>query len=93
LRLAGPANAPAEASGAKFFWLGEFGTIAAIATVKARTSASCGALAQHHDAQRHVVKTRVSSALLQREQIFSRACAAEKFIGSHFSENCAASAP
>ena len=34
-----------------------------------------------------VAKTRVSSALLQRAQILSRVCAAEKFFAARFSEN------
>jgi hypothetical protein len=83
-------NAPAEASAANFFWLGESGTITAIAAAKARGAASRRALAQHNNAQRHAAKTRISSALLHCAQIFSRADAEEKFSGAQFSENRAA---
>jgi hypothetical protein len=93
LRLEGPLKTPPEAPAAKKFWLGESGTISAVAAAKARASAAGTALAQNNDAQRHAAKTRVSSAFLLRAEIFSRACAAEKFIGAHFSENRAVSAP
>jgi hypothetical protein len=86
-------RAPAKAPAAKKFWLGESGTIAAVAVAKARANAARCALAQHNDAQRHITKTRISSALLQRAEIFSRARVAQKFIGAHFSENRAVSVP
>ena len=87
LRRQRPADASTEASGAKFFWLGESGTITAVAATKVHANAACRARSPTQRRATIVAKTRVSSALLQRAQILSRVCAAEKFFAARFSEN------
>jgi len=84
LRLGTAVYTPVEGSGANFFSRGESFEGGVNVCAETRTGRALRARWRRHIAQRDVTKTRVSSALLRRVEIFARGRAAEKFLGARF---------
>jgi hypothetical protein len=90
LRRQATGNGPEKAFAAKLFWLGESVAIDGVAAGFARVRRARDMSAARARIQHCTTKSRISSALLQRVQIYVRVCAAKKFVGARFRESRAA---
>ena len=93
LRLETPVRAVVERSGANFFSRGESFDAGVYARTKTRVPSASRARTRRNNVRRDVTKTHISSALLQRVEIFAHDCAAEIFFHARFAGRRFAFAP